>query len=165
MALAITVWTLTSEPSRLATWLPPEASRRSSRLMVVVEELTSRGVLLQDVVLVSNPVVAGIGHPVQSCPEQLAVETAEVLRVLPESLAGILISVGRQPTHQAGLNLASVRELSPGRPLSFFVGRSATVPALSVWRGEPAQRTRAQCAVSRRLAELATMSPAARATA
>lgn len=133
--------------------------------MVVVEELTSRGVLLQDVVLVSNPVVAGIGHPVQSCPEQLAVETAEVLRVLPESLAGILISVGRQPTHQAGLNLASVRELSPGRPLSFFVGRSATVPALSVWRGEPAQRTRAQCAVSRRLAELATMSPAARATA
>lgn len=124
------------------------------------EELQSRGVLLRDAVFASNPVVAGIGHPAQSCPEQLAVETAEVLRGLPDSLAGILISVGRQPTDQAGTRLAAVSELCPGRPLSFFVGRSVTVPALRVWRGAPAQRTRAQRAVSRRLAELATMSPA-----
>lgn len=128
----------------------------------VVEELTSRGVMLQDVVLVSSPVVAGIGHPVQSCSQRLAVDTAEVLRVLPSSLAGILISVGQRPTRQVGLNVASIRELCPERPLSFFVGRGVTGAALSVWRGEPRERACAQRALSRRLAGLATMSPAAR---
>lgn len=124
----------------------------------VLEQLTLHGVRLESVVLVSSPVIAGLGHPVQSCSGQLAMDTAEVLNALPESLGGVLVSVGRRPTHQAGPDLAAVQQRRPGRPTSFFVGRSVTVGALSVWQGDPAKHARAQHTVGRRLGELATMS-------
>lgn len=131
----------------------------------LVENLVSQKVSLPAVVLVSGLVLGGVGHRVASRPGQAAADTAAVLRMLPGSLPGVLLSTGRQTTRQAGLDLASVRELCPGLRASFFAGRALTSSALSVWRGDPALCSEAQRTISRRLAEATGIRSDVRASA
>jgi fructose-bisphosphate aldolase class I len=134
-------------------------------LAAVVAELAAFGVDPAGTVVKPNMVVEGRGHPVPAIPEHVAEATVDVLRSLPDELAGVAFLSGGQPPERATANLAAMQEYRTPWPLTFSFGRALVDPALAGWAGDPARVADGQAALAERVAAnaaaLALRAPAA----
>ncbi|MFC5994658.1 class I fructose-bisphosphate aldolase [Pseudonocardia hispaniensis] len=131
---------------------------------VVFAELAAFSVDPAGIVLKPNMVIEGADHSEPSSAEQVAEATVEVLRALPDELAGVAFLSGGQSPQRATANLASMQGLPTPWPLTFSFGRALVDPALAGWAGDPdrvadgqaalAERVAANAAAVRRRAEL-----------
>jgi fructose-bisphosphate aldolase class I len=134
-------------------------------LAAVVAELAAFGVDPAGMVLKPNMVVEGSGYPVRALPEHVAEATVDVLRALPDDLAGVAFLSGGQSPERATANLAAMQEYRTPWPLTFSFGRALVDPALAAWAGDPTRSAAAQAALAGRVtanaAALSLRTPAA----
>ncbi|GEL19883.1 fructose-bisphosphate aldolase [Pseudonocardia asaccharolytica DSM 44247 = NBRC 16224] len=118
----------------------------------VFAELAAFSVDPAGIVLKPNMVIEGAGHSEQSSAEQVAEATVEVLRALPDELAGVAFLSGGQSPQRATANLASMQGLRTPWPLTFSFGRALVDPALAAWAGDPGRVAEGQAALAERVA-------------
>ena len=122
-------------------------------LHAVFHALHRQRVALECMLLKPNMVVPGAACPEQVAPEQVAQATLACLRrTVPAAVPGIYFLSGGQDevTATANLNAMNARPEKQPWVLSFSYGRALQAPALKAWRGESANKTLAQQALSQR---------------
>ncbi len=117
----------------------------------VFAELSAFNVDVAGIVLKPNMVIEGDENPEKSSPEQVAQATVDVLRLLPDDLAGVAFLSGGQSPERATANLAAMQSHQTPWPLTFSFGRALLDPALHAWRGEAANVGAAQDALADRV--------------
>jgi fructose-bisphosphate aldolase class I len=118
----------------------------------VFAELAAFNVDVAGIVLKPNMVIEGEDNPTRSGPEQVAQATVDVLRLLPDDLAGVAFLSGGQSPERATSNLAAMQSHQTPWPLTFSFGRALLDPALHAWRGDGANVRAAQAALADRVA-------------
>lgn len=114
----------------------------------VFHALHRHRVTLEHMVLKPNMVVSGKEHSHQAGPEEVAGQTLRILRrTVPAAVPTINFLSGGQTPEEATANLNAINQ-RPGRPweLSFSYGRALQETALKAWKGEAANKARAQAA-------------------
>jgi fructose-bisphosphate aldolase class I len=125
-------------------------------LGAVFAALGTQHVLLEGMILKPNMVLPGA-----DCPEQVSVAAVAeatvtcLLRSVPAALPGIAFLSGGQSGERAAANLNAMQSRSApaGRlpwTLAFSFARAIQFPALTIWRGDQAQRPAAQQALLHR---------------
>lgn len=117
----------------------------------VAEELVAFRVDPAGMVLKPNMVVEGNRHARRATPEEVAEATVDVLRALPEELAGVAFLSGGQPPERATANLAAMQRHTTPWPLTFSFGRALVDPALAAWRGAPRRVAAGRAALAARV--------------
>jgi fructose-bisphosphate aldolase class I len=117
----------------------------------VFSALVAHGVVLEEMLLKPNMVVAGKKCPEQPAPSVVAAETLRCLRRhVPAAVPGIVFLSGGQTPIEATRNLREMnREPHPWQ-LSFSYGRALQEEALRTWSGAEANVDRARAVFLRR---------------
>ncbi len=123
-------------------------------LRVVFAQLRTQRVMLEGMILKPNMVLPGLTCPKQATAEEVADATVRCfLRVVPAAVPGIAFLSGGQSGELASarLNAMNVRFKSKMPwALTFSFSRALQQTALETWRGEPANVSAAQNALSHR---------------
>jgi fructose-bisphosphate aldolase class I len=126
-------------------------------LRAVFEQLTIQGVALEGMILKPNMVLPGADCPVQDPVDAVAAATVRCfLESVPAAVPGIAFLSGGQPGQLASARLNAMQAQPSGRDapfpwtLTFSFARALQEPALSIWRGQDAQRAAAQQALLHR---------------
>ncbi len=121
-------------------------------LHTVFKALYDQHVVLENILLKPNMVIAGKKCAQQASPQQVAEETLRCLRrVVPAAVPGIVFLSGGQSDELATehLNLMNATGPLPWL-LSFSYGRALQAPALKAWGGEAGKVGDAQAALIKR---------------
>ena len=138
----------------------------SATLRSVFDALMDHRVVLEQMLLKTNMVLAGLNCPEQRGPDEVARRTMHCLRrVVPASVPGILFLSGGQSPERATWHLQTMNAM--GRApweLSFSFARALQEPALKAWKGDAAnvaagQKALYRCAKSNCAARYAKYSP------
>lgn len=117
-------------------------------LQTVFKQLNKQGVMLEGMILKPNMVLPGLTCSKQVGVDEVAVGTVECfLRTVPAAVPGIMFLSGGQSSELASERLNAMNKLFMGKlpwGLSFSYGRAIQEPALSIWRGEAGNVTKAQ---------------------
>ncbi len=117
-------------------------------LRTVFKQLNKQGVMLEGMILKPNMVLPGLTCSKQVGVDEVAVGTVQCfLRTVPAAVPGIMFLSGGQSSELASERLNAMNKLFMGKlpwGLSFSYGRAIQEPALSIWRGESANVTKAQ---------------------
>jgi len=117
-------------------------------LRIVFKQLNKQGVMLEGMILKPNMVLPGLTCSKQQSVDEVAVSTVECfLRTVPAAVPGIMFLSGGQSSELASERLNAMNKLFMGKlpwGLSFSYGRAIQEPALSIWRGEAGNVTKAQ---------------------
>lgn len=117
----------------------------------VIAELAAFSVDPAGMVLKPNMVIEGTEYPAQSPPEEVATATTDMLRALPDDLAGVAFLSGGQAPERATANLAAMQDHRTPWPLTFSFGRALVEPALLAWAGHPERVADGQAALAHRV--------------
>lgn len=118
----------------------------------VFDELLGHRVIFEGMLLKPNMVLSGKECPRQAGAGEVAEATLRCLRrTVPAAVPGIVFLSGGQSALEATQNLNAMNALG-GNPweLSFSYGRALQDPVLAAWKGEPANRAKAQAAFRHR---------------
>ena len=123
-------------------------------LRALFEQLYTQRVTLEAMILKPNMVIAGSNCATQEPVDDVADATVEcLLRAVPAAVPGVAFLSGGQDGELASARLSAMnarfRSQSPWA-LAFSFARAIQEPALSIWRGEEAQVSAAQAALSHR---------------
>ena len=123
----------------------------------VFEELASKNVALETIILKPNMVLPGLDSLEQPSPAQVAEATLRTLRrVVPAAVPGVaFLSVGQSGLlASARLNAMNLPRVTPALPweVTFSFARAIQQPALQIWGGKDANRPDAQRALLHRAA-------------
>ena len=122
----------------------------------VFEQLHVQRVLLEGLLLKPNMVLPGLACAQQSTVDEVAAATvACLLRAVPAAVPGIAFLSGGQSAEAATARLNAMNQRFKARlpwALTFSFSRAIQMPALELWRGEPANRQEAQRALQHRAA-------------
>jgi len=117
-------------------------------LRIVFKQLNKQGVMLEGMILKPNMVLPGLTCSKQQSVDEVAVSTVQCfLRTVPAAVPGIMFLSGGQSSELASERLNAMNKLFMGKlpwGLSFSYGRAIQEPALSIWRGEAGNVTKAQ---------------------
>jgi fructose-bisphosphate aldolase class I len=121
-------------------------------LRTVFDALHEQRVEIEAIVLKPNMVLAGKDCPRQPGAEEVAERTVRCLRrAVPAAVPGIAFLSGGQGPELATAHLNAMNAASaPPWELSFSFGRALQDPALTAWKGEPANADAAQQALYHR---------------
>ncbi len=126
-------------------------------LHAVFEQLNIQGVALEGMILKPNMVIPGADCAIQESVDQVAAATVRCfLQAVPAAVPGIAFLSGGQPGQLASARLNAMQALPGGRDapfpwaLTFSFARALQEPALSIWKGQDAQRAAAQRALLHR---------------
>ena len=122
-------------------------------LHAVFHALRQHRVALEYMLLKPAMVVPGTTCPTQATPSQVAAATLTSLRRnVPAAVRGINFLSGVQSETTATANLNAINAKAAGQPwnLSFSYGRALQAPVLNAWRGDAANKEKAQHALSHR---------------
>jgi fructose-bisphosphate aldolase class I len=126
-------------------------------LHVVFDQLRSQRVLLEGMILKPNMVLPGLACPHQDPVDSIAAATVRcLLECVPPAVPGITFLSGGQTGELASARLNAMHAGRGPVPaslpwaLTFSFGRAIQEPALSIWRGEKANRGAAQGALLHR---------------
>ena len=122
-------------------------------LHAVFHALHQQRVALECMLLKPAMVLPGTTCPTQATPLQVAEATLTSLRrTVPAAVRGINFLSGGQSetTATANLNAINANEVSQPWNLSFSYGRALQAPVLDAWRGDAANKEKAQHALSHR---------------
>jgi fructose-bisphosphate aldolase class I len=123
-------------------------------LRIVFSKLYEQGVVLEDMILKPNMVLAGSGCATQESADQVADATMQCLkRSVPAAVPAIMFLSGGQSAELASARLNALNVRSEGhRPwaLSFSFGRALQQPALELWNGDDGNTAAAQQALAYR---------------
>ena len=121
-------------------------------LKATFEELYYSRIALEGMVLKPNMAIAGKKSAKKASVEEVAEKTVQVLKTcVPASVPGIAFLSGGQSDEEATAHLDAINRT--GRrpwPLSFSYGRALQEPPLKIWRGQAANVSEAQRALSKR---------------
>jgi fructose-bisphosphate aldolase class I len=122
----------------------------------VFEQLHVQRVLLEGMLLKPNMVLPGLACAQQHTVDEVADATvACLLRAVPAAVPGIAFLSGGQSAEDATARLNAMNQRFKVRlpwALTFSFSRAIQMPALELWRGEPANRQEAQRALQHRAA-------------
>ena len=113
----------------------------------VFERLAAHRVVLQDMLLKPNMVLAGKACTRQAGVDEVAEQTVGCFRrVVPAAVGGIVFLSGGQSNEKATAHLNAMNALAEAHPwqLSFSYGRALQDPPLRAWGGKAANVRRAQ---------------------
>jgi fructose-bisphosphate aldolase class I len=118
----------------------------------VFNELREQRVQLEGIVLKPNMVMPGKDCPEQASAEQVAQETLRCLRrTVPAAVPGIAFLSGGQGPELATEHLNVMNQMGPHPwAITFSYARAIQDPALTAWKGEPANVEAAQQAAAHR---------------
>ena len=122
-------------------------------LHAVFHALHQQRVALEYMLLKPAMVLPGTTCPTQATPLQVAAATLTSLRrTVPAAVRGINFLSGGQSETTATANLNAINAKAVGQPwnLSFSYGRALQAPVLDAWRGDAANKEKAQHALSHR---------------
>jgi len=121
-------------------------------LRAVFGELADQGVVLEEMVLKPNMVIAGKGASRQTGVEEVAETTLRcLLRTVPAAVPGIAFLSGGQSPELATEHLNAMSGMGPMPwALTFSYGRALQDPSLAAWKGEAANVEAAQSALLHR---------------
>ncbi len=122
-------------------------------LHAVFHALHQQRVALECMLLKPAMVLPGTTCPTQATPLQVAAATLTSLRrTVPAAVRGINFLSGGQSetTATANLNAINAKAASQSWNLSFSYGRALQAPVLDAWRGDAANKEKAQHALSHR---------------
>ena len=122
-------------------------------LRTVFHALRQQRVALEHMLLKPGMVVPGSTCAEQASPQQVADATLTCLRrTVPAAVPGINFLSGGQSESAATANLNAINSSAQRQPwvLSFSYGRALQAPVLDAWRGEAANKTKAQHALYQR---------------
>ena len=122
-------------------------------LHAVFYALTQQRVALECMLLKPAMVLPGLTCPTQATPQQVAAATLTSLRrTVPAAVPGINFLSGGQSETTATANLNAINTKAVSQPwnLSFSYGRALQAPVLDAWRGDAANKEKAQQALYRR---------------
>jgi fructose-bisphosphate aldolase class I len=121
-------------------------------LKCVFAELYDQRVLLEGMLLKPSMVIFGKECPQQAGVAEVAEATVRCLRrAVPAAMPGIVFLSGGQSSELATEHLNAMNAMGDHPwELSFSYGRALQQPALNAWRGEAANVTKAQAALSHR---------------
>ena len=121
-------------------------------LRAVFGELADQGVVLEQMVLKPNMVIAGKGASRQTDVEEVAEATLRcLLRTVPAAVPGIAFLSGGQSAELATEHLNAMCGMGPlPWALTFSYGRALQDPSLAAWKGEAANVEAAQLALLHR---------------
>jgi fructose-bisphosphate aldolase class I len=121
-------------------------------LRAVFGELADQGVVLEEMVLKPNMVIAGKGASRQADVEEVAEATLRcLLRTVPAAVPGIAFLSGGQSPELATEHLNAMSGMGPlPWALTFSYGRALQDPSLAAWKGEAANVEAAQLALLHR---------------
>lgn len=128
------------------------AGATAATLLQVFEQLKAQRVVLEQIILKTNMVLAGIGCPEQAEVEEVASATLQcLLECVPASVPGIAFLSGGQSDEKATDHLNAMN-VSGGAPwaLSFSYGRALQSCALKAWKGDAANVPAGQAALLHR---------------
>jgi len=115
-------------------------------LRTVFKHLAEQGVLAEGMLLKPNMAISGKDCADQAVAQEVAAATVRCFRrTVPAAVPGIVFLSGGQSPRQATENLNAMNVMGP-QPwqLSFSYGRALQDPALKTWKGEEANRAKAQ---------------------
>jgi len=122
-------------------------------LHTVFHALQQQRVMLECMLLKPSMVIPGSTCPQQASPQAVAQATLTCLRrTVPAAVPGINFLSGGQSDAVATANLNAMNTGAKKHPwvLSFSYGRALQAPVLQAWRGEAANKTKAQQALHHR---------------
>jgi fructose-bisphosphate aldolase, class I len=122
-------------------------------LRSVFHALYAQRIVLEQLILKTNMVIAGKKCPRQASVSEVAEETVRCLRnTVPAAVAGIVFLSGGQSAQlaTAHLNAMNAMGIQHPWPLSFSYGRALQDPALKTWGGKAANVAAAQRALYHR---------------
>ncbi len=122
----------------------------------VFEQLHVQRVLLEGLLLKPNMVLPGLACAQQHTVDEVAEATvACLLRAVPAAVPGIAFLSGGQSAEAATARLNAMHQRFKARlpwAMTFSFSRAIQMPALELWRGEPANVEEAQRALQHRAA-------------
>jgi fructose-bisphosphate aldolase, class I len=115
-------------------------------LLAVFAALQRHLVVLEEMLLKPNMVIAGEEHPNQATIEEVASATVRVLRrTVPAAVPGIVFLSGGQSPEQATQHLNEMNRMGENPwKLSFSFGRALQEPAMEAWNGQNENAAKAQ---------------------
>jgi fructose-bisphosphate aldolase, class I len=115
-------------------------------LLAVFAALQRHLVVLEEMLLKPNMVIAGEEHPNQATIEEVASATVRVLRrTVPAAVPGIVFLSGGQSPEQATQHLNEMNRMGENPwKLSFSFGRALQEPAMEAWNGQNEHAAKAQ---------------------
>ena len=119
----------------------------------VFERLAAHRVVLEDMLLKPNMVLAGKACPREAGVDEVAEQTVRCFRrVVPAAVGGIVFLSGGQSNEKATAHLNAMNALVETHPwqLSFSYGRALQEPPLRTWAGKAANVRKAQEAFHQR---------------
>ena len=122
-------------------------------LYAVFHALHQQRIVLEYMLLKPAMVLPGTTCPTQATPLQVAAATlASLRRTVPAAVRGINFLSGGQSETMATANLNAINAKAAGQPwnLRFSYGRALQAPVLDAWRGDAANKEKAQHALSHR---------------
>ena len=123
-------------------------------LRAVFSQLYTQGVMLEGIILKPNMVLPGSTCPKQETVEEVADATVRcLLRSVPAAVPGIAFLSGGQSAELASARLNAMNVRFESRlpwELAFSFARAIQQPALEIWRGQEANVSAAQQALSHR---------------
>lgn len=122
-------------------------------LHTVFDALYQQRVALEYLLLKPAMVLPGTSCPIQALPQEIAAATLLSLRrTVPVAVRGINFLSGgqRETTATANLNAINTSAVSQAWNLSFSFGRALQAPVLNAWRGDAANKQKAQHALLQR---------------
>ncbi len=122
-------------------------------LHAVFHALYQQRVALEHILLKPAMVLPGTTCPTQATPLQVAAATLTILRrTVPAAVRAINFLSGGQSETTATANLNAINANTVSHPwnLSFSYGRALQNPVLGAWRGDAANKEKAQHALSHR---------------
>ncbi len=123
-------------------------------LRTVFNQLYTQRVMLEGMILKPNMVLPGLTCPRQAAVDEVADVTVRcLLRAVPAAVPGIAFLSGGQSAELASARLNAMNVRFKSRlpwALAFSFARAIQQPALEIWRGEEAQVSAAQQALSHR---------------
>lgn len=121
-------------------------------LTALFQELRAARVELEGALLKTNMVVSGKGASEQADVAEVARQTVRVLKEnVPAEIPGIVFLSGGQSDELATAHLNEMNKLGDVPwELSFSYGRALQAPALSAWKGDPANVDAGQKALAHR---------------
>ncbi len=120
----------------------------SKTLHVVFRELFKQGVVLDEMLLKPNMVMAGYDADPQPSVDEVAERTLEcIYSTVPAGVPGIVFLSGGQSDELATEHLQAMNARGPHPwTLSFSYGRALQAPPLNIWRGDEANVEAAKAA-------------------
>lgn len=121
-------------------------------LDALFDQLDRHRVKLAGIILKPNMVISGTECPQRAGVQEVAEATVRCLKAhVPEALPGIAFLSGGQSAEEATAHLSAMNSMG-GYPwqLTFSYGRALQAPALSAWRGDPANYQAGQLALLKR---------------